>query len=324
MTNNRSTVNSTIMGKAYEYAAVLAFLNAVSPIRNVILVENSSLEIARSRYLNDISEVERSEMLASADAGVQLILKMEPRITEDGADPIQLLIQADNVAKNGDIRDVLVIRRDIKWEIGVSVKHNHEALKHSRLSAKLDFAKQWLNLSTSNEYFLAIAPIFGSLQDMKSKGIEWRALNSKQEDVYLPVLDAFMEEMKRLYGQHGQRVTAGLIQYLLGSNGADYYKMIHYNSRVTRVIPFNLFGSLNQAASSRTPESKIPPINLPTKIIDISLKEKSKTTVILTMDNGWAISFRIHSASTIVEPSLKFDIQLVGQPANLFFIDVAW
>jgi len=42
------------------------------------------------------------------------------------------------------------------------------------------------------------------------------------------------------------------------------------------------------------------------------------------MDNGWAISFRIHSASTIVEPSLKFDIQLVGQPANLFFIDVAW
>jgi hypothetical protein len=133
-----------------------------------------------------------------------------------------------------------------------------------------------------------------------------------------------MAEMKRLYEQHGQRVTAGLIQYLLGSNGADYYKMIHYNSRVTRVIPFNLFGSLNQAAASRKPESNIPPINLPTKIIDISLKEKSKTTVILTMDNGWSISFRIHSASTIVEPSLKFDIQLVGQPANLFFIDVAW
>ena len=324
MTDNRSTVNSTIMGKAYEYAAVLAFLDRVSPIRTVTLIENSSLEIARSRYQNDISQTERDEMLASATSGVDVILKMEPRIIEDGSDPIELLIQADNVAKSGDIRDVLVIRRDITWEIGVSVKHNHEALKHSRLSAKLDFAQLWLNLPTSATYFSAIGPIFANLQNMKAKGLTWRSLEGKQELIYLPVLEAFMSELKALYAVHGSVVTRGLIQYLLGSNGADYYKMIHYNHRVTRVIPFNLFGSLNQASDSRSPDTKIPPIDLPTKIIDISLKENSLTTVILTMDNGWSISFRIHSASTIVEPSLKFDIQLVGQPANLFFLDVSW
>ncbi len=324
MPENRSTVNSTIMGKAYEYAAVVAFMNRVSPLRPVTLVNNSSLEIARARYQNDISETEREQMLASATSGVDVILKMEPRIIEDGTDPLELLIQADNVARNGDIRDVLVIRRDIQWEIGVSVKHNHEALKHSRLSSKLDFAKQWFDLSTSDHYFSAIAPIFDTLQEMKSKGVEWRDLENKQEDVYLPVLEAFIEEMKRLYVQHGQKVTAGLIQYLLGSNGADYYKMIHYNHRITRVIPFNLFGSLNLASSEREPESSIPSIELPTKIVDLSLKDNSLTTVILTMDKGWSISFRIHSASTVVEPSLKFDIQLIGQPANLFFIDVAW
>lgn len=324
MSENRSTVNSTIMGKAYEYAAVVAFMNRVSPIRPVTLIENSSLEIARTRYQNDISENEREQMLASATAGVDVILKMEPRIIEDGKDPLELLIQADNVAKSGDIRDVLVIRRDITWEIGVSVKHNHEALKHSRLSAKLDFAQLWLNLATSSTYFSAVGPIFASLQEMKAKGVTWRSVEGKQELVYLPVLEAFMSELKALYGEHGSAVTRGLIQYLLGSNGADYYKMIHYNHRVTRVIPFNLFGSLNQSSSSATPDTKIPPIDLPTKIIDISLKEKSLTTVNLTMDNGWSISFRIHSASTIVEPSLKFDIQLIGQPANLFFLDVAW
>jgi hypothetical protein len=324
MSENRSTVNSTIMGKAYEYAAVVAFMNRVSPIRPVTLIENSSLEIARARYQNDISQNERDQMLASATAGVDVILKMEPRIIEDGKDPLELLIQADNVAKNGDIRDVLVIRRDITWEIGVSVKHNHEALKHSRLSAKLDFAQLWLNLATSSTYFSAVGPIFANLQDLKAKGVTWRSLEGKQELVYLPVLEAFMTELKTLYGEHGSVVTRGLIQYLLGSNGADYYKMIHYNHRVTRVIPFNLFGTLNQSSSSATPATKIPPIDLPTKIIDISLKEKSLTTVNLTMDNGWSISFRIHSASTIVEPSLKFDIQLIGQPANLFFLDVAW
>ena len=324
MTENRSTVNSTIMGKAYEYAAVLAFLNRVSPIRPVTVVENSSLEIARSRYQNDISQTERAEMLASATSGVDVILKMEPRITEDGSDPIELLIQADNVAKTGDIRDVLVIRRDITWEIGVSVKHNHEALKHSRLSTRLDFAQLWLNLPTSSDYFSAIGPIFANLQDMKTKRLTWRSVEKKQELIYLPVLEAFMAEMKALYSVHGSAVTRGLVQYLLGSNGADYYKMIHYNHRVTRIIPFNLFGTLNEASGLNSPATKIPSMDLPTKILDISLKDNSLTTVVLTMDNGWSISFRIHSASTIVEPSLKFDIQLVGQPANLFFLDVSW
>lgn len=184
MSESRSTVNSTIKGKAYEYAAVVAFLNRVSSIRPVTLIENSSLQIARSRYQDDISQIERDEMLASATAGVDVILQMEPRILEEGDIPIELLIQADNVAKNGDIRDVLVIRRDVTWEIGVSVKHNHEALKHSRLSAKLDFAQVWLDLSTSSTYFSTVAPIFARLQDMKEAGTTWRSLANKQESVY--------------------------------------------------------------------------------------------------------------------------------------------
>ena len=34
-------------------------------------------------------------------------------------------------------------------------------------------------------------------------------------------------------------------------------------------------------------------------------------------DNGWQFSFRIHNASTFVEPSLKFDIQLIGIPIEV-------
>jgi hypothetical protein len=324
MSEDRSTINSTIKGKAFEYASVLAIVNLVSPIRPIRVVENRSLEIARKRYLEDISETERSEMVASATAGIDVILRMEPRILEDGSDPIEVSIQPDNVAKLGDVRDVLVIRRDISWEIGVSVKHNHEALKHSRLSEELDFGQHWLGLSTSSDYFDSIRPIFANLRDMQSKGITWRSIVRKKEDVYLPVLESFITELNQLYRAYGGDVTAGLIKYLLGSNGSDYYKLIHHNNHRTRVIPFNLFGTLNQSSAFEPPKTSIPPIELPTRIIDLSLKENSKTTVILTMDRGWAISFRIHNASTIVEPSLKFDIQLIGQPANLFFLDVAW
>ncbi|MDO7253753.1 HaeIII family restriction endonuclease [Helicobacter cappadocius] len=73
-----------------------------------------------------------------------------------------------------------------------------------------------------------------------------------------------------------------------------------------------------------SPKIIIPEIELPTRIIEIAFKNNSKTTVILTMDNGWSISFRIHNASSKIEPSLKFDIQLQSKPENIFYINKQW
>lgn len=263
-------------------------------------------------------------MLASAKAGISTIIKMEPRIIEDGEDVLTVFIQSDDVAKAGDIRDILIIRRDVQWEIGVSVKHNHEALKHSRLGAKLDFGQSWYGIPSSRQYFDEVSLVFAKLQTLKTQGIKWRELPNKEQSVYVPILNAFMGELRRTYNTNGDDVTAGLIKYLIGSNGNDYYKLIHYSNRTARVIPFNLYGSLNQPSNSKTPDSLVPEIDLPTRIIELAFKDNSQTTVDLTMNNGWAISFRIHNASTIVEPSLKFDIKLIGQPSSLFFVDTAW
>ena len=152
----------------------------------------------------------------------------------------------------------------------------------------------------------------------------WKDIYKKEDVVYGPILNAFIKEFSRLFIKHNQKITIGIINYLLGSNGNDYYKLIHYNNHITRIVPFNISGTLNQSTEKSKPKIKIPKINLPTKIIDLSFKEDSKTTVILTMNNGWSISFRIHNASTKVEASLKFDIQLQGQPADLFYIDTNW
>lgn len=263
-------------------------------------------------------------MLASAKAGIGTIIEMEPRIVEDGSDTLTVTLQPDTVATGGDVRDVLIIRRSITWEIGVSVKHNHEALKHSRLATNLDFGNAWYGVPSSRAYFSEIQPIFTSLQSLKAKGTLWRELGNKEGLVYMPLLEAFMRELRRAYEAGGDDVTAGLIKYLLGSNGNDYYKLIHYNNHIARVIPYNLYGTLNQSSPSSIPSRVIADIQLPTRILDLSFKEGSKTTAVLTMNNGWAISFRIHNASSRVEPSLKFDIQLIGQPSSLFFVDVAW
>ena len=86
------TRNSSIKGKAYEYACVLALQKIVSPIRSIELEQNESLRIARSRYEDDISDEERSEMLLSAKAGIETVIEMEPKIVEDGRDTLTVCL----------------------------------------------------------------------------------------------------------------------------------------------------------------------------------------------------------------------------------------
>lgn len=317
------TTNSTIKGKAYEYACILALQEIVSPVRKIEIVENESLAIAKVRYENDITKQDKSDMLLSAKSGIQAIIEMEPKIVEDGDDKLTVSLQPDNIATElGDIRDVLIIRRELSWEIGVSVKHNHAALKHSRLSTRLDFGNVWVGVPCSQAYFDEIAPIFARLATLKQNRELWRDLDDKEDTIYVPLLKAFTTEFNRLNSENN--IVADLIKYLLGSNGKDYYKLIHNNNHTATIMPFNLFGTLNQATATTQPTIIIPEIELPTRIIEMTFKENSKTTVILTMNNGWSISFRIHNASSKVEPSLKFDIQLQSKPEDVFYLNREW
>jgi len=57
---------------------------------------------------------------------------------------------------------------------------------------------------------------------------------------------------------------------------------------------------------------------MPTRFYNIGFKPGSRNTVLVALDNGWTISLRLHNARTEVEPSLKFDVQLVGVPPLLY------
>lgn len=316
------TNNSTTNGKAYEYACILSIKEIVSKYRNVKIIENSSMSIARERY-NTISDNEKQIMLKSAQAGINAILTMEPRIIEDGSDDLEISLQSDDAGIIGDVRDVLVIRKSIDWEIGISVKHNHYALKHSRLSMDLDFGKKWFNIPCSDEYFKEIKPYFQELKNLKQQKVMWRDIENKDERFYIPILKAFMNELNRKYKENGSEVTKRMISYLIGIN--DFYKLIGIDSqRITRIIPFNMYGTLNKPAKNNNPDQEVQILELPTRIVELDFKKNSSTTLELIMDNGWQISFRIHNASSKVEPSLKFDVQLIGQPTALFVIDMPW
>ena len=56
---------------------------------------------------------------------------------------------------------------------------------------------------------------------------------------------------------------------------------------------------------------------IPDRIEQIRRKANSQSTVLVSIAGGWQLSFRIHNASSKVEPSLKFDIQFVGLPHDV-------
>jgi hypothetical protein len=128
-------------------------------------------------------------------------------------------------------------------------------------------------------------------------------------------LNAFIDELKKLDKENPNEVAKNLVAYLVGNK--DFYKVIKGKNSI-EIHAYNLNGTLNLPFEDIQPKYKTPKIALPTKILDIGFKKDNKTTVIVNLDNDWALSFRIHNASSRIEPSLKFDINLINSPKNLF------
>ncbi|MCL2048289.1 MAG: HaeIII family restriction endonuclease [Defluviitaleaceae bacterium] len=314
---------SNDQGRAYEMAYLLSF-TAVLKLRgcSFYVVENSSFSAVK-RAWDTMPENVQATYIASATSAINTLIELEPIIVEDKSDKLELLLQPDNKGKAGDVRDILIVRSGIKWEIGLSVKHNHFAVKHSRLAKTLDFGEKWFGVKCSPQYWADIKPIFDYLQVEKEKGSKWSDLPSKEQDVYIPLLQAFMKELRLSNKNTDNEVPQKMVEYLLGR--FDFYKVIGVsNKRVTKIQTFNLRGTLNQSGKKSKPVHIIPVANLPTRIVDICFKPDSTNTVELYLDGGWQFSFRIHNASTKVETSLKFDVQIVGVPLNVVYIECKW
>lgn len=306
-------------GKSFEYSLLVQFEEKLKNKTNIEVVRNSSFEIAKGCFEN-VTASEQSEYLLSASFAVNFLMDIEPRLSHDidKNDILQLEILSDDRGKSGDVRDVLAIRLLQKWEIGVSAKNNHHAVKHSRLSSSIDFGEKWLGVKSSKNYFDTITPIFDKLESIRKESSakkKWSELGDHHSSVYLPILNAFIKELKKLDKENPKKVASNLVSYLVGNK--DFYKVIK-SKNVVEIQAYNINGTLNLAFKDIEPKYKTPRVPLPTEILNIDFKKDSNTTVIVTMDNDWTLSFRIHNASSRVESSLKFDINLLKSPKKLF------
>lgn len=165
-------------------------------------------------------------------------------------------------------------------------------------------------------------PLFTELRTLRDESKKegnpklWKEIEDKVDRYYKPILNAFMLELKRI-AENNVDVPKKMIHYLLGRN--DFYKVITDDrNRTTCVEAINITGTLNLDSGKEKPITKVPLLKMPTQFYHIGFKAGSDNTIEVVCDEGWQISMRIHNASSKVEPSLKFDVQLISFPSSVY------
>lgn len=311
-------------GKAFEYSIAknyYHFLKEKTHVK-VELQEDTILQNAKRCY--DLhNDIEKLEFDTAASKTIDTLLAIEPGLTSESSsiDCLNIRLASDSEGQQGDVRDVIFWRpnRNPIWEIGISAKNNHDAVKHSRISPFIDFGIEWMGHPCSVNYFTEINRIFDKLQQLKRQNpnIKWADLGEdKNNEVYIPLLNAFKKEMLRLAKAH-EDAPANLLRYLIGRKA--FYKIIKEDrNNIVVIRAFNINGELNKTINNIKPLARTELIKMPSRIIELDFKEQSETTMIMILDEGWQISFRLHNASSLIENSLKFDIQLIGNPPIIF------
>ncbi|GAA7245143.1 hypothetical protein Kyoto90A_09400 [Helicobacter pylori] len=306
---------SNNQGRAYEYAWCLALEQKLSVFKKVVVDKQNGFNAANRAY-ESLEKSLQERYLESAKQGVLLLLDCEPLLSEvigSSQNKITLSLQKDKLGEIGDIRDILIYFD--RFCIGLSIKHNHDAVKHSRLSKDLDFGKKWLGVGVSQNYKDTIKPLFERLENAKKEGMLWRDFPNKEQEIYAPLLQAFKKEVLRIDGNKKNKVPQKMVEYLLGKY--DFYKAILLErEQKTKLEAYHFNNTLNRSVKNK-PKRIIPLSKLPTRMICFDFKPKSFNTLELVLDEGWSFSLRIHNASSRVEPSLKFDIKLLSKPESV-------
>lgn len=311
----------TANGKAFEYACLLALYNTLQTNVEIEVEDSPQMQTAKNLYINMPDNIQ-IKLLQAADAAARVIIQLEPQLQYPQNNiPLYLSIQADAQGISGDVRDVLCIRRQNGWQIGLSCKHNHHAVKHSRLSDTIDFGKEWFGIPCSRQYFSEVIPVFGELRHLRDDARNnnttalWKDIADKADRYYKPILQSFLDEVARL-ASNNPGIPGTMIQYLIGRY--DFYKVITDDRhKTTRVEAINIAGTLNQSSGSYNSIVNVPRLRLPTRFYHMGFKPGSDNTIEVVCDNGWTISMRIHNASSRIEPSLKFDVNLISLPESI-------
>lgn len=285
--------SQTVSGKAFEFGIAAEFARAYdcrivddAPFRKAL----ESFESRPPREKEMIEKIARR----SVDFLLESDVNLAPRTGE-----WQVCLQPDSAGMQGDVRDI-VVKTPSGLELGVSAKNRNDAVKHSRLSDRIDFGQEWAGTPCPSSYFECGQALFAELRKARSENKLWRDIDI--EKYRLPLLKCFQKAFEAVCARQG--AATRLAGYLLGRK--DYYKIIKVNGSVY-LQSFNIHGNLGWGNRFR----------LPQRLVGATIDANAKGTLYAFFSDGWTISFRLHHAESKVTPSMKFDVRLIGIPVKM-------
>lgn len=252
--------SQTASGKSFEYQLGWQ-------IANLLAVDfcHSKSKLKARRSHNCQAAKEQSLLAAGARQACSFLCDHDKQFEK----AVSVALQSDAEGQRGDPRDIIVAL-SCGRQIGISAKNRHQAIKHSRLSDRIDFGYQWAGLRCSDRYWERISPIFADLRCRRSQ--QFKDLQGKEQAIYRPVISAFKDEFEWLYHRQGSDFVREVFRYLVGRK--DYYQVSRQPRQIV-IQSFNIDGSLGWGKKWR----------IPRQVDTIAMESASTATVYFK--GGW-------------------------------------
>ena len=154
-------------------------------------------------------------------------------------------------------------------------------------SRRFNFGKEWFDVPCSKTYRETVKTIFDKFEKSEN-GVE---LINIDEDICLPLITAFADELNRMYIADSS-VPGKMIEMI-----------VH---------------SLNNLSKYKIYTIQFPKKVIPTEIIILKILDDN--TLVVCLDQGWQLEFCIYNGSNGIKNHLKLEVKLIGMPIGARFI----
>lgn len=205
------------------------------------------------------------------------------KITLQGSDIERL---GDASGKKGDVTDFRIINDENS--LNISLKHNHNALKHQRPSGTIQHLGFKKNTTPDREFRYTYKKILNDFENYVNKNYATVTLYKNVSNIVPDMLyDPMCKLVLKFYERYSNdpKIVDKLFRFLIGNT--NYYKIIIKGKSVTIKKYYDL----------KNPTS-------------MKVLQTDKSYLNVYFNNQISVRMRLHTASSrIAERSLKFDTQ---------------